>query len=176
MNDSIVRNYLNENGETNSNASFFVGVEVEQTAQYGQQTLFVVGIQDVNEIMLLANKRDINHIYLGANKSFHTTEDWESLVDELLSEGYWVTIDYPVRCHNFIMRILQNHMRNSRLIPMISVELPNVEIYNYNTTLKIDDLDIDHSNPGVWCWQLHELMDRDKFTDWDYYVHDEVIK
>lgn len=176
MNDSLVRQYLNEDGKINGDASFFVGVEVEQTAQYGEKTLFVVGIQDVNEITMFANQHDLNHIYLGANKSFNPTDDWEPLIDQLLSEGYWVTIDYPVRSHNFVMRILQNHMRNSRLIPMISVELPNIEIYNYNTTLKIDDLDINHSNPGVWCWQLHELMDRDKFTDWDCYVHDEVIK
>lgn len=176
MTDSLVRNYSNENGETNGEASFFVGIEVERTAQHGEPTLFVVGIQDVNEIMALANERHINHIYLGANKSFHTTDDWEPLIDELLSEGHWVTIDYPVRCHNFIMRLLQNHMRNSRLIPMISVELSNVELYNYNTTLKIDDLDIDHSNPGVWCWQLHDLMNRENFTDWDNYVDDEVIK
>lgn len=179
MNDDdevLKRNYINDSNEVNGEASFFVGTEVERTAQYEQQTLFVVGVQEPSEIMQWAEKVDARHIYLGANKSFHMVDEWEHIVDELLSEGYWVTLDYPVRFHNFIMRSMGNHMRSSRFIPMISVELPNIEIYNYNTTIKLDDLDIDHSNPGVWCHQLHDLMTRETFTDWDNYVDDEVLK
>lgn len=175
MNKSLVRDYANESDKSDD-TRYFVGTEVEKTAQYGKQTLFVVGIQDVEEIARLASARQINHIYLGANKSFHMSEEWEPVVDQLLSKGLWVTLDYPVRFHNFVMRLFTNHMRDSRFIPMISVELPNVEIYNYNTTIKIDDLDIDHSNPGVWCHSLHDLLDRDKFTDWDNYNGDEKIE
>jgi len=176
MNESIKREYRNDDNESNGDAKFFVGVEVEKTAQYGQDTLFVVDIQDSYETQTFANSKGINHIYLGANKSFHMTDDWEPLIDDLLSAGYWVTIDYPVRFHNFVMRLLGNHMRSSRLIPMISVELPNVEVYNYNTILKIDDIDIDNSNPGVWCHSLHDLLDRDVFTAWDEYQGDELLK
>ncbi len=185
MNKSLKRKYLNTPG-VNNDAIYFKGIEVEKTAQYGKPTLFVVGIQNAGEIINMATATDIidleniyqniNHIYLGANKSFKPTDKYEPLIDQLLQAGYWVTIDYPVHHHNFIMQLLQNHMRNSRLIPMISVELPNIEIYNYNTILKLDDVDIDHSNPGVWCHSLHDLMDRDKFTDWDNYINDEIVK
>ncbi len=177
MSENILkRNYINDANEANGDAVYFFGTEVEHTAQHDQPTLFVVGAQDPGEIVQYANKVDAHHIYLGANKSFHMVDDWEHIVDELLTAGFWVTLDYPVRCHNFIMRLMGNHMRNSRFIPMISVELPNIEIYNYNTTIKLDDLDIDHSNPGVWCHQLHDLMTRDTFTDWDNYTDDEVLK
>jgi len=176
MNESIKREYRNDDNESNGDAKFFVGVEVEKTPQYGQKTLFVVDIQDSERVSRFAAVREINHIYLGANKSFHMVDEWEPLVDALLQKGFWVTLDYPVRFHNFIMRSMGNHMRKSRFIPMISVELPNIDVYNYNTTLKIDDLDIDHSNPGIWCHSLHKLQDRDVFTGWDEYGDDEIIK
>ena len=171
MTESIKRSF--ENGKT---VTYFVGIEVEQTAMHGEETLFVVGTQDPGDIIYEARKLDVKHIYLGANKSFHMVDEWEHIVDELLSEDFWVTLDYPVRCHNFVIRTFGNHMRSSRFIPMISIELPNIEIYNYNTTLKLDDLDIDHSNPGVWCHSLHDLMSRDTFTHWDDYEDDEGVK
>lgn len=170
MTQPIKRSF--ESGEP---LNYFVGIEVEQTPMYGEETLFVVGTQEPSDIIFEARKLDVNHIYLGANKSFSMEEEWEQMVDELLNEDFWVTLDYPIRSHNFVMRLMSNHMRNSRFIPMISVELPNIEIYNYNTVLKLDDLDIDHSNPGVWCHQLHDLMDRDAFTNWDAYDDDEGV-
>lgn len=170
MTQPIKRSF--ENGDP---LNYFVGIEVEQTPMYGEETLFVVGVQPPSDIIFEARKLDVKHIYLGANKSFNMTDEWEHIVDELLSEDFWVTLDYPVRSHNFVMRSMSNHMRNSRFIPMISVELPNIEIYNYNTVIKLDDLDIDHSNPGVWCHQLHDLMDRDVFTTWDAYDDDEGV-
>lgn len=176
MNESIKRNYTNKNGDVVNDAVYFTGIEVEKTPQYGKKTLFVVGIQPAEEIARFATTRQIKHIYLGANKSFQMVDDWEPVIDELLELDFWVTLDFPVRCHNFIMRIMGNHMRKSKFIPMISVELPNVDIYNYNTIIKIDDIDIDHSNPGVWCHSLHDLLGRDTFTSWDEYSDDEVIK
>jgi hypothetical protein len=46
----------------------------------------------------------------------------------------------------------------------------------YNATIKLDDKDFAATNPGVWCHQLHDLKDRNKFTDWSKYTKDEVIK
>ena len=168
MTEQIKRKF--KNGE-----NFFVGVEVEHTPMYDEETLFVVGVQEPSDIIVKAQKLGIKHVYLGANKSFNMTDEWEHIVDELLNAELWVTLDYPVRSHNFVMRAMSNHMRSSRFIPMISVELPNIEFYNYNTTLKIDDVDINNSNPGVWCHSLHDLMDRDVFTHWDAYDDDEGV-
>lgn len=155
---------------------FFVGDEVEKTPAHRQTTLFVVGLQELWEVLKLAEEQNVTHIYLGANKSFHQDEKWHDLVDELLHRGYWVTLDYPLRLHNFVMRLFNQEMRHSKFIPMISVEIPNIESYNYNTVVKIDDISMDHSNPGVWCHSLHELMNREKFTAWSQYTGDEVLK
>jgi hypothetical protein len=42
--------------------------------------------------------------------------------------------------------------------------------------LKIDDKDFKATNPGVWCHNLHDLLDRQKFTDWAKYGLDKVIE
>jgi len=156
---------------------FFVGDEVEHTPAFGLKTLFVVGLHTISEVrnIIKEQKQDIQHIYLGANKSFNQDDEWRVLVDGLLHDGYWVTLDYPVRVHNFVMRLLNQEMRHAKFIPMISVEIPNIEGYNYNTIVKIDDISLDHSNPGVWCHSLHDLMDRKTFTSWDKYTKDEPL-
>jgi len=41
--------------------------------------------------------------------------------------------------------------------------------------LKIDDVDFDATNPGVWTHSLHSLMSRDTFTSWDQYSKDQTI-
>ena len=53
-----------------------------------------------------------------------------------------------------------------RFVPMISVKLPYIKLYNYNATLKIDDRTWGATNPGVWCHSLHDLRNRTVFTDW----------
>ena len=42
------RNY--DNG-VNENVNFFIGTEVEHTPQFGKKTLFVVGLQNYEEII-----------------------------------------------------------------------------------------------------------------------------
>ena len=61
-------------------------------------------------------------------------------------------------------------------IPQLRVPVPYVKQWNYNTMLKIDDKDFKASNPGVWCHSLHDLMDREKFTDWTEYGLDKILK
>ena len=50
---------------------YFIGTEVEHTAMKDEQTLFVVGIKPVDEIIALATKHNINHLYFGTSQSFH---------------------------------------------------------------------------------------------------------
>jgi hypothetical protein len=156
-------------------SSYFVGREVEKSPAHNLKTLFVIGLQNSEEILRLAKERNVRHIYLGANKSFTEDEAWAKLVDTLIHAGYWVTLDYPLSKHAYVMGITNQEMRHSRFIPMISVEIPNIEAYNYNTTIKIDDVDMDYSNPGVWCHRLHDLMDKRTFTQWDEYTKDKGV-
>jgi hypothetical protein len=58
---------------------------------------------------------------------------------------------------------------------MISVKIPYLTQLNYNATIKIDDKGFEATNPGVWTHQLHDLMKREKFTDWDQYKDDAIL-
>ena len=162
-------------------ADFFVGTEVEHSPAYGMRTLFVVGVQDTAKIVGMAQKNNCEHIYFGANQSF-TNPDinnvdewnrWEAMIGGCLMHGAWCTLDVDVSAATGLIEgSLTEH---SRFIPMISVKLPYAKLYNYNTTIKIDDKDFEATNPGVWCHSLHDLQNRSVFTDWSKYSQDKVI-
>jgi hypothetical protein len=164
-----------------SNIAFFTGREIERTPQYGQHTLFVVGVQSVDTIVKHADMHGCNHIYLGADMSFNVTvntqdqwDPWEKIGHALLDRNFWVTLDIDA---SQVEGLLETGLTEKRrFIPMISVKLPYIDQLGYNACIKIDDKDFDASNPGVWVHQLETLKHRNNFTCWDNYTQDEVIK
>ena len=173
------RNY--ESGVADS-ITFFTGIEIEKTPAYGMKTLFVVGVHDDQIITTMAKNNDCTHIYFGANQSFRTDgvndaqnwRMWEDMIYVCLEEGYWCTLDLDV---NEVEGLLESGLvEKQKFIPQISVKLPYLQQLGYNATIKIDDKDFKATNPGVWCHNLHDLLDRNKFTSWDQYGKDEIIK
>ena len=163
--------------------TFFTGVEIERTPAYGMKTLFVVGVQDPYSVMELAGENYCTHIYFGANQSFDAkgnTNDgeywkpWENMIYVCLEAGYWCTLDLDVKD---VEGLLESGLTEKRrFIPQISVKLPYLQQLGYNATIKLDDVDFNATNPGVWCHRLHNLLDETKFTNWDQYGKDEIIK
>jgi hypothetical protein len=172
------------NREGHENVQFFFGEEVEHTPAFGKQTLFVVGLQPVNEIAYQfdRNPSGVEHIYFGANMSFPSSirtndavfwKPWENMITPFLTKGYLCTLDIPVGC---VEGLLEGGLcEHSNFIPMISVKLPYIRQLGYNATLKLDDRDFAATNPGVWCHNLHELQDRTRFTDWARYTKDTTV-
>lgn len=162
-------------------ASIFLGTEVENSPMKGEKTLFVVGLQSTTAIQTILDDpylkiTTVPHIYFGANHSFdgENLEEWNRLIDYFLGKGYWCTLDFDARFSTVVHDMCLTE--NRRFIPMISVKLPYISLFNYNTTLKIDDIDFDKTNPGVWCHPLNELLNKETFTNWDQYSKDEIIK
>ena len=158
---------------------YFIGTEVERTAMYGEKTLFVVGIQPWEDIQKRADEHDIKHLYFGTSQSFNPKnwddfELWVNMITPLLKEGYWCTLDFGVEHASNVLECGFDEYDN--YISMISVKLPYIKQFNYNATLKLDDTTWGHSNPGVWCHSVHNLMDRSVYTDWREYVGDTVIE
>ncbi len=164
------------------NIDFFIGTEVEHSPAFGHRTLFVVGVQPVDRVLKLAQEFKCSHIYFGANQSFPRLEvndadawrTWEGMIRGCLESGYLCTLDLDVSCAEGLVEGCLIEYNN--FIPMISVKLPYVQMLGYNATIKIDDKDFRASNPGVWCHSLHDLRDRNKFTDWSKYTKDETVK
>ena len=162
--------------------NFFIGTEVEHSPAFGHRTLFVVGVQDAGVIINLVKNNNCTHVYFGANQSFPNPEvnnhvtwgEWEDMIDECLRNGLLCTLDIDVCAVEGLLEggLIEYH----NFIPMISVKMPYSQMLGYNATIKIDDVDFGKTNPGVWCHSLHDLKDRNKFTDWSKYTKDEVIR
>jgi hypothetical protein len=176
------------NRQGHNDANFFLGNEVEHSPVRGQRTLFVVGLQTVEQILWQIgfidhrNKTPITHVYFGANQSFpnppvndaETWAAWELMIQALLDKGYWCTLDFDVSA---VPGLCEGSLtEHSQFVPMISVKIPYAKLLGYNATVKIDDRDFQATNAGVWCHSLHDLMHRDHFTHWAEYTKDEVIK
>lgn len=155
--------------------NFFIGTEVEKSPAYGKKTLFVVGLQNFNQIKNFANENNITHIYLGANMSFNGTNisSWNAIARELLINGFWVTLDYKLEYHELVLAYGLNEY--SRFISMISIPLPKINQLNYNACIKLDDKTFEYSNPGVWVHSIHDLKNRNNFTDWTKYKDDAIV-
>ena len=168
------------NREGHDHVNFFTGTEVEKTPAFGKQTLFVVGIQPVDEIAhhFDRNPRGIEHIFFGANHSFYpqTPSEWDrwtAMIVHFLKLGYVCSLDIPVTHVEDFNDTCLCEYRN--FVPQIRISIPYVKLWNYNTMIKIDDNDFDATNPGVWCHSLHSLMSRRTFTDWDQYNEDSTL-
>jgi len=96
------------------------------------------------------------------------------MIQDCLEAGWLCTLDLD---HAQAEGLLESGLVEfHNFIPMISVKLPYIKQYGYNTIIKIDDRDFAATNPGVWCLSLHDLLKRHRFTDWSKYTKDEIIK
>jgi len=160
---------------------YFTGYEVEHTICHGMFTLFVVGTPPVEEILAKAKEAGVEHIYFGTSQSFpdinvNDAVEWTKWFDTIkpcLNADYWCTLDLDVRQAEGLLET--GLCESNRFVPMISVKMPFISLFNYNTTVKIDDLTWGATNPGVWTHQLHDLMAKDKYTYWDQYTKDTKI-
>jgi hypothetical protein len=168
-----------------NDAKFFVGTEVEHTPALGEPTLFVIGyqIQDaidsaLRDANLSNHPRPIQHIFFGANDSYRPQNNadytaWENVIMTYLDRGFWCSLDIPFQ---YVEEFHEGGLcERDRFIPIIKVPIPYIKLWNYNTCIKIDDKDFAATNPGVWVHSLHDVLDREKFTDWSKYDKDLVI-
>lgn len=169
--------------EGHENVDFFYGNEVEHTPAHGKYTMFVVGVQSVEDIAmaLTSGQEAVKHIYFGANMSFPNPNindaaawlPWENMIKFFLDKDYLCTLDIDVKCVEGLAE--SGLCEYNGFIPMISVKLPYIQQLGYNATIKLDDKDFDATNPGVWCHSLHDLKNRNNFTDWSKYNEDKII-
>lgn len=154
-------------GTHDTDPDFFVGREVEHTAAYGLKTLFCHGSLSLREIQfkiadLYAAETEIDHVYLNHN---HTEcKDILNKIHYLLEDGLLVT--YEALGVDKIVD-LDHH----NLIHLLSVPVPKAK--RTNLFIKIDDIDFNATNPGVWTVNVGKLQDH--FTPWSAYEGDEIL-
>ena len=156
---------------------FFTGTEVEHTPAFGLHTLFVVDIQDPQEVVEYARGYDVQHVYLGANHSFDGSgqEEYGDMIQQVIKEPLWCTLEMTNDVYTNCYEWVNEFSEAPYFIPNIRVELPNIMKMSHNTTIKLGDVDYKATNPGVWCHKLHDLKKYDTFTDWSEYGKDQII-
>ena len=173
----MLRSY---NDGTSDTVNFFFGYEIEKTPAYNMKTLFIVGLQPIEIINeILSNVTDIKHLFFGANHSFAPNiiddlDQWNNMIEHFLNIGYLCTLDIPYK--NAEELLDYGFCEYNNFIPQIRIPMPYISSWNYNTTIKFDDIGFNQTNPGVWVHRLHNLMNDEYFTSWQAYDNDVIIR
>lgn len=176
----MIRDFKNQLYDTD--VKFFVGSHKENSIAHGHETLYVIGEPDIEEIARRLAQYDgeneITHICFGAEHSFKVStyedmEEWTSPIHHFLTLDYWCTLDLDISLVNFIHET--DMCSYNKFIPMLSVKIPYVGDLGYNAIVKIDDVEFNYSNGGVWTHKIHDLLSYKSFTSWDEYKDEMVV-
>ena len=159
------------------NIKVFSGVEIEHTPAYGKQTLFLarndLTFDQIQELAVLSNAEAI---YYGANRSYiHSYFQQVLQVIKFIEHGYYVTVDYPFELHQMVSQKYALTWKHEKFIPFCSIIMPNSE-EDTSLCFKIDDIDFNKTNPGVWTMSMKDFKEKAGYTKWDDYKRDEPIK
>ena len=155
----------------------FTGLEVEHTPAYGKQTLFLAcNNLTFDQVQKLAVSSNAEAIYYGANRSYsHDNSQQVPQILKFLEHGYYVTVDYPFESHQLVSQKFVLCWKNPKFIPLCSVIFPNSE-EDSSLCFKIDDVDFNKTNPGVWTMSMKDFKSKAGFTKWDDYKQDEPVE
>ena len=162
---------------TKNNVTVFSGIEIEHTPAYGLQTLFLarndLTFDQIQELAVLANAEAI---YYGANRSYiHSHYMQVPQIMKFLEQGYYVTVDYPFELHRLVSQKFALTWKHKKFIPFCSIIFPETE-EDSSLYFKIDDVDFNKTNPGVWTMSMKDFKNKAGFTKWDEYKKDEPIE
>ena len=159
------------------NVKVFSGKEVEHTPAYGLQTLFLARNDlTYDQIKELCVKVDAEAVYFGANRCYVSNLANQPMqVNRLLNDGYFVTIDYQYAIHNEVKKRYSAVWQHEKFIPFCSVIFENSEEDN-KLCFKIDDVDFNTSNKGVWTMNMEDFKKQAGYTTWDEYKQDKPIE
>jgi len=155
----------------------FSGLEIEHTPAFGKQTLFLarndLRLEQIRELAELAKAEAI---YYGANRSFMYNHGLQlSQMMALMDEGYYVTIDYPYSLHAEVKERFKLVWKNEKFIPFCSIIFPDSEDDD-QLCIKVDDVDFNKTNPGVWTMSMNHFKQTSGFTSWEQYKQDQPIQ
>ena len=159
------------------NIKVFSGVEIEHTPAYGKQTLFLarndLTFDQIQELAVLSNAEAI---YYGANRSYiHSHFQQVLQVIKFIEHGYYVTVDYPFELHQLVSQKYALTWKHEKFIPFCSIIMSNSE-EDTSLCFKIDDIDFNKTNPGVWTMSMKDFKEKAGYTKWDDYKRDEPIE
>jgi len=165
-----------DNGHFGEEVKVFVGPEIEHTPAYGRTTLFLAtNSLTTDQILELSIKNKCEAVYFGANRCFQNNiANQEVQVNKILNQGYYVTIDYPYAEHKEVKRRFADVWKHEKFIPFCSIIFPRSEDDD-NLCVKVDDVDFNSTNPGVWTMTMDHFKQSAGFTSWREYKKDKIL-
>jgi hypothetical protein len=94
---------------------------------------------------------------------------------QFLQRGYYVTIDYPYSLHNKVQKQFNLVWNHEKFIPFCSIIFENVN-KDEKLCFKIDDIDFNKTNSGVWTMSMEDFRKKAGYTKWEDYKKDEPIE
>ena len=154
----------------------FSGLEIEHTLAYGKQTLFLARNDlTFDQIISLAVASDAEAIYFGATRTYmHNHAMQVAQIHQLIDRGYWVTVDYPYELPGLVSKKFATCWKDEKLIPFCSIIFPCTED-DKQLCVKVDDVDVNKTNTGVWSMSMADFKGKAGYTKWDQYKQDEPI-
>lgn len=155
----------------------FIGTEIEHTPAYGLRTLFLARNDlTTDEILELCVMNECEAIYYGANRKYmHNHALQLAQIHKFLADGYYVTVDYQYEIHKAVKQKFSTVWSHPKFIPFCSIIFPNSE-EDTQLCFKIDDVDFNKTNPGVWSSTMKKFKEQSGFTGWDEYKSDEPLQ
>ena len=159
------------------NVGVFSGKEVEHTPAFGKQTLFLARNDlTFEKIHQLAMQVNAEAIYYGANRTFMYNHGMQiAQMMKFLDKDYYVTIDYPYSLHDEVKARYESIWTRDKFIPFCSIIFPTSE-GDDNLCIKVDDVDFNKTNPGVWTMSMNHFKQSSGFTSWNDYKKDQPIE
>jgi len=155
----------------------FSGKEIEHTPAYGLQTLFLarndLTYEQVKDLCVEVNAEAV---YYGANRTFLNNIANQPLqINRLLNDGYYVTIDYQYKIHDEVKKRYSAVWQHEKFIPFCSIIFENSE-EDTKMCFKIDDVDFNKTNKGVWAMSMEDFKSKAGYTQWEQYKQDQPIE
>ena len=155
----------------------FSGKEIEHTPAYGLQTLFLarndLTYEQVKDLCVEVNAEAV---YYGANRTFLNNFANQPLqINRLLNDGYYVTIDYQYKLHDEVKKRYSAVWQHEKFIPFCSIIFENSE-EDTKMCFKIDDVDFNKTNKGVWAMSMQDFKSKAGYTEWEQYKQDQPIE
>lgn len=150
----------------------FLGKEVEGTLIFGEDTLFVAGVEPADKVLATAKTQGVGHVFLGAHNSFSSSEsaEWNALATSLLEAGLRVTLDFPFGLIDTILSM--SCASHPRFFPLLSITVDQARALGENLSIKINSTEGGGGNGGVWCSPIRWMQ----FTPWRAYKDDIMLE
>jgi hypothetical protein len=128
-----------------------------------------------DQIVALAEKVNAEAIYFGANRTFMYNIANQPQLIKVDEKRLLVYHRLSHKDHAEVKERFKEIWTEEKFIPFCSIIFPDSE-GDDNLCIKVDDVDFNKTNPGVWTMTMDHFKQSAGFTSWSEYKKDEPME